>query len=42
MARRTSINDIKEITDLNNLKQIVQAKRNDKRADPKKNRPNRY
>lgn len=40
MARRTLINDIQEITDLNNLEQIVQDKRNDKRADYKK--PNRY
>jgi hypothetical protein len=40
MARGTLINNIQEITDLNNLEQIVQDKRNDKRADPKK--PNRY
>ncbi len=32
MPKRTSINDIQEITDLNNLERIVQDKRNDKRA----------
>ncbi|MFY7909034.1 MAG: hypothetical protein ACOVO2_05760 [Emticicia sp.] len=42
MPRRTSINDIREITDLNNLERIVQDKRNDKRADAKKNRRNRH
>ncbi len=42
MPRRTSINDIQEITDLNNLERIVQDKRNDKRADAKKNRRNRH
>ena len=42
MPRRTSINDIQDITDLNNLERIVQDKRNDKRADAKKNRRNRH
>jgi hypothetical protein len=42
MPRRTSINDIQEITDLNHLERIVQDKRNDKRADAKKNRRNRH
>ena len=40
--KRTSINDIQEIDDLNNLERIVQDKRNDKRADAKKNRRNRH
>lgn len=42
MPHRTSINDIQEITDLNNLERIVQDKRKDKRADVKKNRRNRH
>ena len=42
MPKRTSINDIKAIDDLNNLERIVQDKRNDKRADAKKNRRNRH
>lgn len=42
MPRRTSINDVKEITDLNDLSRIVQDKRNHKRADAKKERRNRH
>ena len=40
--KRTSINDIQEIEDLNNLERIVKDKRNDKRADAKKGRRNRH
>ncbi len=40
--KRTSINDIQEIEDLNNLERIVNDKRNDKRADAKKGRRNRH
>jgi hypothetical protein len=42
MPRRTSINDIEEIDDLNNLDRIVVDKRNHKRMDAKKNRRNRH
>ena len=42
MPRRTSPNDIQEMDDLNNLDRIVIDKRNDKRADAKKNRRNRH
>jgi hypothetical protein len=42
MPRRTSINDVQEMDDLNNLDRIVKDKRNDKRADAKKNRRNRH
>ena len=42
MPRRTSLNDIQEIDDLNNLDTIVIDKRNAKRADAKKNRRNRH
>lgn len=42
MPKRTSINDVQEIDDLNNLDRIVQDKRNGKRADAKKNRRNRH
>ncbi len=42
MPRRTSINDVKEIEDLNDLERIVQDKRNDKRSDAKKERRNRH
>ena len=42
MPRRTSVNDVQEIDDLNNLDRIVQDKRNDKRADAKKGRRNRH
>ena len=42
MPRRTSINDVQQIDDLNDLDRIVIDKRNDKRADSKKNRRNRH
>lgn len=42
MPKRTSISDIKQIEDLNDLDRIVQDKRNDKRADAKKERRNRH
>ncbi len=42
MPRRTSINDVQKIDDLNDLDRIVIDKRNDKRADSKKNRRNRH
>ena len=42
MPRRTSINDVKVIDDLNDLERIVKDKRNDKRADAKKERRNRH
>ena len=42
MPKRTSVNDVKEIEDLNDLERIVKDKRNDKRADAKKERRNRH
>ena len=42
MPRRTSVNDVKALEDLNNLDQIVKDKRNNKRADAKKGRRNRH
>ena len=42
MPKRTSINDVKEIEDLNDLERIVKDKRNDKRSDAKKERRNRH
>jgi hypothetical protein len=42
MPKRTSINDIKEMDDLNDLQLIVKDKRLDKRADAKKGRRNRH
>ena len=42
MPKRTSINDVKEIDQLNDLEQIVKDKRNGKRADAKKERRNRH
>lgn len=36
MGKRTSVNDIKEIEDLNELDKIVQDKRKHKRASKKK------
>lgn len=42
MPRRTSINDVQKLEDLNDLDRIVIDKRNDKRADAKKNRRNRH
>ena len=42
MPRRTSVKDIKEVADLNRMAELVQDKRNHKRKDEKKNRPNRH
>ncbi len=42
MPKRTSINDVQKIEDLNDLSTIVVDKRNDKRADAKKERRNRH
>lgn len=42
MPKRTSVNDIKKMGDLNDLERIVKDKRNDKRADAKKGRRNRH
>ncbi len=42
MPKRTSINDVQKLEDLNDLDRIVIDKRNDKRADAKKNRRNRH
>ncbi len=42
MPKRTSMNDIKDIDDLNNLDRIVKDKRNGKRANSKKERRNRH
>lgn len=42
MPKRTSINDVKDIEQLNDLGEIVQDKRNDKRAEAKKERRNRH
>ena len=42
MPKRTSINDVKVMEDLNDLGRIVQDKSNHKRADVKKERRNRH
>ncbi len=42
MPKRTSVNHVKKIDDLNELERIVQDKRNNKRADAKKERRNRH
>lgn len=42
MPKRTSIKDVSELEDLNNLAYIVKDKRNQKRADAKKERRNRH
>lgn len=42
MPKRTSVNDVKQIEDLNDLNKIVVDKRNNKRADAKKERRNRH
>ncbi len=42
MSKRTSISDVKELDQLNDLSLIVQDKRNAKRADAKKERRNRH
>ena len=42
MPRRTYINDVQELEQLNDLERIVKDKRNEKRADSKKERRNRH
>jgi hypothetical protein len=42
VPKRTSINDVQTLTDLNDLKLIVKDKRVDKRAGDKKERRNRH
>lgn len=42
MPKRTSVNDVKKLDDLNDLSEIVVDKRNEKRADAKKERRNRH
>ena len=42
MSKRTSINDVRELSDLNDLKLIVKDKRIAKRTDAKKERRNRH
>lgn len=42
MPKKTSINDVETLEDLNDLERIVIDKRNDKRADAKKSRRNRH
>jgi hypothetical protein len=42
MPKRTSINDVKDIEQLNDLGEIVKDKRNDKRSEAKKERRNRH
>lgn len=42
MPKRTSVNDVKALEDLNNLERIVKDKRNDKRADAKRGRRDRH
>jgi len=37
MSKRTSVNDVKDIEQLNELDDIVKDKRNNKRANEKKN-----
>lgn len=42
MPKRNSPNDIKELDDLNRLDELVNDKRNGKRAEKKKARRNRH
>lgn len=42
MPKRTSINDVQEMEQLNDLEHIVVDKRKEKRADAKKERRNRH
>lgn len=42
MPKRTSVNDVQGLQDLNDLDRIVKDKRYDKRADAKKERRNRH
>jgi hypothetical protein len=42
MPKRTSINDVKKLEDLNDLDRLVKDKRLAKRKDAKRNRRNRH
>lgn len=42
MPQRTSVNNVNELDNLNDLNLIVQDKRNHKRAEAKKERRNRH
>jgi hypothetical protein len=42
MSKRTSMNDVRELSVLNDLKLIVKDKRKAKRTDAKKERRNRH
>lgn len=42
MPKRNSVNDIKNLNDLNHLDKIVVDKRLEKRKDEKRNRRNRH
>jgi hypothetical protein len=42
MPKRTSVNDVKALEDLNNLDRIIKDKRNAKRADAKRGRRDRH
>ncbi|MBM3427584.1 MAG: hypothetical protein FJX95_02245 [Bacteroidetes bacterium] len=42
MMKRTSLNDVREMSDLNDLERLVKDKRVDKRATAKKERRNRH
>ena len=42
MPKRTSVKDVSQLEDLNELDRLVKDKRNEKRADAKKNRRNRH
>lgn len=42
MTKRTALQDIKELEQLNELDRVVIDKRNDKRANAKKERRNRH
>ena len=42
MSKRTSMNDVRVLSDLNDLKLIVKDKRVAKRSDAKKERRNRH
>ncbi len=42
MPKRTSVKDVSRLEDLNELDRLVKDKRNEKRADAKKNRRNRH
>jgi hypothetical protein len=42
MPKRTSINDVKNLEDLNNLDSLIKDKRLAKRKDNKRNKRNRH